>query len=109
MPRENSAPEIGRSLDRYGAPNANFVRVSHSGLPLMGYQGRSPWLVSSGLRGMLNPAGKEKPPYAMALGNRGPMLIAGLWDIWKNPAGGQCGCALEPPPPPQLMNLRIWN
>src|SRR5262249_29168300 len=27
-------------------------------------------------------------PYAVALGNRGPMLMAGLWDVWKSPADG---------------------
>jgi putative SOS response-associated peptidase YedK len=33
--------------------------------------------------------GKDKQPYAVALGNRGPMLMAGLWDVWKNPADGK--------------------
>jgi putative SOS response-associated peptidase YedK len=33
--------------------------------------------------------GKDRQPYAVALGNRGPMLMAGLWDVWKNPADGQ--------------------
>ena len=37
----------------------------------------------------LGPDGKEKQPYAVALGNRGPMPMAGLWDVWKNPADGQ--------------------
>jgi putative SOS response-associated peptidase YedK len=37
----------------------------------------------------LDPSGKEKHPYAVALGNKGPMLMAGLWDVWKNPADGQ--------------------
>jgi putative SOS response-associated peptidase YedK len=37
----------------------------------------------------LDPAGKQKQPYAVALGNRGPMLMAGLWDVWKNPADRQ--------------------
>src|SRR5438046_938295 len=31
----------------------------------------------------LGPGGKEKQPYAVALGNRGPMLMAGLWENWK--------------------------
>src|SRR5438552_248914 len=34
----------------------------------------------------LGPNGKEKQPYAVALGNRGPMLMAGLWDGGKEPA-----------------------
>ena len=40
-------------------------------------------------RSVPSPDTKEKQPYAVALGNRGPMLRAGLWDAWKNPADGQ--------------------
>src|SRR5436853_5473635 len=40
-------------------------------------------------RSVPSPDTKEKQPYAVALGNRGPMLMAGLWDVWKNPADGQ--------------------
>jgi putative SOS response-associated peptidase YedK len=29
----------------------------------------------------------EKQPFAIALGNRGPMILAGLWDLWKGPVG----------------------
>jgi putative SOS response-associated peptidase YedK len=28
----------------------------------------------------------DKQPFAVALGNRGPMTFAGLWDLWRNPA-----------------------
>ena len=27
----------------------------------------------------------DKQPFAVALGNRGPMTFAGLWDIWRDP------------------------
>jgi putative SOS response-associated peptidase YedK len=30
----------------------------------------------------------DKQPFAVALGNRGPMTFAGLWDIWRSPDGG---------------------
>ena len=29
----------------------------------------------------------DRQPFAVALGNRGPMTFAGLWDTWHNPAG----------------------
>ena len=29
----------------------------------------------------------DKQPFAMALGNRGPMTFAGLWDSWRAPDG----------------------
>jgi putative SOS response-associated peptidase YedK len=29
----------------------------------------------------------DKQPYAVALGNRGPMTFAGLWDTWRAPDG----------------------
>jgi putative SOS response-associated peptidase YedK len=30
----------------------------------------------------------DKQPFAVALGNRGPMTLAGLWDQWRAPDGG---------------------
>lgn len=30
----------------------------------------------------------DKQPFAVALGNRGPMTFAGLWDLWNDPAAG---------------------
>jgi putative SOS response-associated peptidase YedK len=30
----------------------------------------------------------DKQPFAIALGNRGPMTFAGLWDEWREPGGG---------------------
>jgi putative SOS response-associated peptidase YedK len=29
----------------------------------------------------------DKQPFAVALGNRGPMTLAGLWDCWRAPDG----------------------
>jgi putative SOS response-associated peptidase YedK len=29
----------------------------------------------------------DKQPFAVALGNRGPMTFAGLWDLWRAPGG----------------------
>jgi len=29
----------------------------------------------------------DKQPFAIALANRGPMTLAGLWDEWRPPAG----------------------
>lgn len=29
----------------------------------------------------------DKQPFAVALANRGPMTLAGLWDAWRSPAG----------------------
>jgi putative SOS response-associated peptidase YedK len=29
----------------------------------------------------------DKQPFAVALANRGPMTLAGLWDCWRSPAG----------------------
>jgi putative SOS response-associated peptidase YedK len=29
----------------------------------------------------------DKQPFAVALGNRGPMTFAGLWDLWRGPGG----------------------
>jgi putative SOS response-associated peptidase YedK len=29
----------------------------------------------------------DKQPFAVALGNRGPMTFAGLWDVWRAPDG----------------------
>jgi len=36
----------------------------------------------------LDAEGKQKQPYAVGLGNKGPMLMAGLWDVWKHPETG---------------------
>jgi putative SOS response-associated peptidase YedK len=30
---------------------------------------------------------EDKQPFAVALANRGPMTLAGLWDEWRSPAG----------------------
>ena len=30
---------------------------------------------------------RDKQPFAVALGNRGPMTLAGLWDCWRTPNG----------------------
>ena len=30
---------------------------------------------------------RDKQPFAVALGNRGPMTLAGLWDSWRMPSG----------------------
>ncbi len=29
----------------------------------------------------------DRQPFAIALGNRGPMTFAGLWDLWRTPDG----------------------
>jgi putative SOS response-associated peptidase YedK len=42
----------------------------------------------------LDPKGKEKQPYAVSLGNRGPMLMAGLWEPWKSPMGWIRSCTI---------------
>jgi putative SOS response-associated peptidase YedK len=31
----------------------------------------------------------DKQPFAVALGNRGPMTFAGLWDVWRDPAAAE--------------------
>ena len=31
----------------------------------------------------------DKQPFAIALGNRGPMTFAGLWDCWRSPDGSK--------------------
>jgi putative SOS response-associated peptidase YedK len=31
---------------------------------------------------------RDKQPFAIALGNRGPMTFAGLWDTWRRPDDG---------------------
>jgi putative SOS response-associated peptidase YedK len=38
--------------------------------------------------------GKDRQPYAVAMGNRGPMLLAGLWDPWKSPDGWIRSCTI---------------
>jgi putative SOS response-associated peptidase YedK len=42
----------------------------------------------------IGPGGKEKQPYAVALGNRGPMLMAGLWEPSKSPDGWIRSCTI---------------
>jgi putative SOS response-associated peptidase YedK len=37
----------------------------------------------------LDPTGKEKQPYAIAMVNDAPMLMAGLWAKWKSPKNEQ--------------------
>ncbi len=37
----------------------------------------------------LDPKGKEKQPYAIAMANNTPMVMAGLWAKWKSPEGEQ--------------------
>jgi putative SOS response-associated peptidase YedK len=36
----------------------------------------------------LDPKGKEKQPYAIAMADDGPMVMAGLWAKWKDPKSG---------------------
>ena len=36
----------------------------------------------------------DKQPFAVALGNRGPMLMAGLYDNWKSPEGWIRSCTV---------------
>jgi putative SOS response-associated peptidase YedK len=42
----------------------------------------------------LDTAGKQKQPYAVALGNRGPMVMAGLWEPWNSPDGLIRSCTI---------------
>jgi len=35
----------------------------------------------------LDPKGKEKQPYAIAMADNAPMVMAGLWAKWKSPEG----------------------
>ena len=35
----------------------------------------------------LDPKGKEKQPYAIAMADDGQMVMAGLWARWKSPRG----------------------
>jgi putative SOS response-associated peptidase YedK len=37
----------------------------------------------------LDAKGKEKQPYAVAMASGEPMVKAGLWSKWKNPASGE--------------------
>jgi putative SOS response-associated peptidase YedK len=37
----------------------------------------------------LDPKGKEKQPYAIAMADNAPMVMAGLWAKWKSPEGEQ--------------------
>jgi putative SOS response-associated peptidase YedK len=36
----------------------------------------------------LDPKGKEKQPYAIAMADGGQMVMAGLWAKWKDPKSG---------------------
>src|SRR5580704_7823319 len=36
----------------------------------------------------LDPKGKEKQPYAIAMADDGQMVMAGLWATWKDPKSG---------------------
>ena len=36
----------------------------------------------------LDPEGKEKQPYAIAMADNGQMVMAGLWATWKDPKSG---------------------
>src|ERR1700688_3629053 len=36
----------------------------------------------------LDPKGKEKQPYAIAMADNGQMVMAGLWATWKDPRSG---------------------
>ena len=36
----------------------------------------------------LDPKGKEKQPYAIAMADDGQMVMAGLWAKWKDPKSG---------------------
>ena len=35
----------------------------------------------------LDPKGKEKQPYAIAMADGGQVVMAGLWEKWKSPQG----------------------
>jgi putative SOS response-associated peptidase YedK len=37
----------------------------------------------------LDAKGKDKQPYAIAMADDGPMVMAGLWAKWKSPASGE--------------------
>ena len=37
----------------------------------------------------LDPKGKEKQPYAIAMADNAPMVMAGMWAKWKSPEGEQ--------------------
>jgi putative SOS response-associated peptidase YedK len=37
----------------------------------------------------LDPKGKEKQPYAIAMADDREMVMAGLWETWKSPASGE--------------------
>lgn len=36
----------------------------------------------------LDPKGRLKQPYAIAVADDGPMVMAGLWDLWREPRSG---------------------
>ena len=37
----------------------------------------------------LDPKGKEKQPYAIAMNDDQEIVMAGLWETWKSPASGE--------------------
>lgn len=37
---------------------------------------------------VLDPKGNEKQPYSIAIADGTPMIMAGLWDLWKDPKSG---------------------
>jgi SOS response associated peptidase (SRAP) len=39
-----------------------------------------------------------KQPYAIALADRGLMVLAGLWENWRSPAANGCAASLSSPP-----------
>ena len=52
----------------------------------------------------LDPAGKEKQPYAIGLGNKGPLALAGLWEEWKPKDGPPLlSCTIITTEPNSLM------
>jgi SOS response associated peptidase (SRAP) len=38
---------------------------------------------------LIDPKGKEKQPYAIAMADNAPMVMAGMWAKWKSPEGEQ--------------------
>jgi putative SOS response-associated peptidase YedK len=38
----------------------------------------------------------DRQPFAVALGNRGPMTFAGLWDLWRDPARAPGAAEAQP-------------
>lgn len=52
----------------------------------------------------LDATGKDKQPYAIGLGNKGPMALAGLWEEWKpNEGAPLLSCTIITTGPNSLM------